>query len=737
MKNTIYLLFIILLFSFLKIEAQYSLQGQILDKKSKQPIADVSIKVTGIELGAISDFEGHYKLDVGDLKDIHLQFSSVGYKSQSLHIVFTSKVKIVNVYLEEDVFEIDEVILSTPFNKLQKDNVVKVSHKSIASLQKSGMLNLMDGVVQMSGVNKMSTGTGISKPVIRGLSGSRVLVYNQGLRVENFQFGDFHGLGINESGIEGVEVLKGPASLLYGSDAVGGVLYLIPEKYAPINSNITHVKYQFNSNNLGHNTSLAYKISGDKLKFLARASYKINTNYQIPNGKRVTNSGYNNLDFKAGIGYKTEKTTTDVRVNQSQSQNAIPHQIDAQSTSYSINGKYQDLKNTVLSVKNTWRLNRSKIKTNLGYTLHNRKLIANNMTKIGMQLNTLNYDVKWYLPHWKKTESILGIQGIHQTNSNFGTNILLPNALSNGIGVFSTINHSTAHSVFQAGLRYDTKFISVEDTDAFGRPNYRAGFDKNLHSFTGSLGFKTSLAEKTDFRLNLSSGFRAPNLSELTSHGVHSGRVEIGDQSLDNEQSIQADLSLEYANTHLEFFMNSFVNRINHYIYLEPTGETQDGYYIYRYKQKDAQLFGGEIGIHLHPHPYDWLHIDSSFETVTGQLRESDAYLPLIPSDKWKNKFQIRLPHLSKSIEKSYLNMGINHSFKAEHVNPAEDKHQAYTLFNLGYNSKISVKNTSLQINLSVHNLFNKTYISHLSILRDYQIPNMGRDFLVSLKLNL
>ncbi len=130
----------------------------------------------------------------------------------------------------------DEVIVSTAFNKIQSQNVMKVEHESIKELQRKGTATLIEGLATIPGVSQVSTGTSIGKPVIRGLSGNRVLVYSQGVRMENQQFGDEHGLGLNDSGIESVEVIKGPASLLYGSDALGGVLYFNPEKFADANT---------------------------------------------------------------------------------------------------------------------------------------------------------------------------------------------------------------------------------------------------------------------------------------------------------------------------------------------------------------------------------------------------------------------------------------------------------------------------------------------------------------------
>ena len=195
-------------------------------------------------------------------------------------------------------FTLDEVIVSTAFNKIQSQNVMKVEHSTIKKLQQKGTATLIEGLATIPGVSQVSTGTSIGKPVIRGLSGNRVLVYSQGVRIENQQFGDEHGLGLNDAGIESVEVIKGPASLLYGSDALGGVLYFNPEKFADSGTFKANFSQKFFSNTLGSNSSLGLKTSTENWKFLARGTYNTHSDYKIANGDRVTNTRYQETDFQ-------------------------------------------------------------------------------------------------------------------------------------------------------------------------------------------------------------------------------------------------------------------------------------------------------------------------------------------------------------------------------------------------------------------------------------------------------
>ncbi len=728
------LLLLILLATAINTQAQYTIKGKITDAKSAEALMGVNVLLPELKIGAVSDIDGNYILKNIPLAKVKITFSYTGYKTVTRELDLSKKQNIVNIKMQESVFEMDEVIISTAFNKLQKDNVMKVNHKSAKSMERSGVQNLMDGVSQIPGVSKLSTGTGISKPVIRGLTGNRVLVFNQGVKLENFQSGDAHGMGIEPSGIEGVEVIKGPASLLYGSDALGGVVYLIPEKFAPDNKTKADLKLQLFSNTQGVHTSVGAKTSSDNWQFLSRYAYNLNADYQIPDKKRAVNSRYQSNDFKIGIGNHSKNIKTDLRYNYNRAFNGLPSATKNIDVDYKMLDKYQDLTNHNISLKNDFKLSKGSIKTNIGFTSHQRILKVQKVDKIGMRLNTFSFDGKYYLPKMKYIEMIVGTQAMWQNNSNFGEHYLLPDAEVQNAGIFSTVNYQKSKTVWQAGLRYDYRYISTKQVGDISSPQYRKSVEKHLNSFTGALGMKTDLAKRIHLRLNLASGFRAPNLAELTSNGVHGNRVEIGNSSLKNEENIQFDANLEYESMHFEFFVNTFYNRINNYIYLEPQMQTMNMLPVYAYQQGNAYLYGGEIGMHLHPHPLDWLHINSSFETVTGVL-QAGGYLPLIPANQWKNQIRFTNNHPHKYLKKYYLTFDINRTFTADKVSSFETKMPAYTLTNTSFGANFKFNKWVIITNLSVHNILNVKYINHLSVLRDKQILDMGRNVMLTINV--
>ena len=646
-------------------------------------------------------------------------------------------------------FVMDEVkISSNAFNKIQTQNVMKIEHKSIKELQQKGAATLMEGLASIPGVSQVSTGTSIGKPVIRGLSGNRVLVYTQGVRLENQQFGEEHGLGLNDSGIESVEVIKGPASLLYGSDALGGVLYFNPEKFAKPNSYLADFSQKYFSNTLGSNTSFGIKSSSENWKFIIRGGYNNHGDYKIASPVRsstsgtndilVTNSRFEETDVKTAVGYSNPKFASVLRYNLNNLNLGIPEQIGLQTKERDPDYPKQGVVNHILSLHNNFYFKNSKIDANVGYISNNRKEFEyNSKPVLEMNLNTLNYDLKYYFPKIGKLETILGVQGMSQTNENSGLELLIPNAKTNDVGALLTSNYEWKSNVIQAGFRFDTRKITTETHGDLGGEGYFEAINKKYTSFNASLGYKTKLTDNLSFRFNVASGFRSPNLAELTSNGVHEGsnRYEIGNSNLKNEQNIQTDLNLEYENSHFEFFANGFYNHINNYIFISPNGNTIDGNDVYDYIQANAKLYGGEFGVHFHPHPLDWLHVTSSFETVIGQKQKGE-YLPLIPAKKWNNNIRTEF-EINNYIKKVFATVNVESIFKQNNNSTFETKSKDYTLVNLGLGGNINIHKAHFDVSINGNNIFNKKYISHLSRLKTDGIPNIGRNIVLGVSFLL
>jgi len=745
MKSILYVLCIM---GCLSVNAQNSIAGKVVDSNN-EVIYGVEIYITQLHKGTTTNEKGEYELENVPNGNFKVTFSYLGYKTVVKDIKLENEKLTLDITLEEAVFQVDEIIISTPFNKLQSENVMKVERLTAKNVQKTGATTLIQGLENVPGVSQIATGTGIGKPVIRGLSGNRVLVYTQGIRLENQQFGDEHGLGINAAGVESIEVIKGPASLLYGSDALGGVLYINPEKFSSKNDWSIHINQQYFGNTLGTNSSLGIKKSFDHWKFLARGTYATHSDYKIPTGQRATNTRFNEKDFKAGIGYVKNSFSSELRYNYNQSELGISEGIAVQSTSKSVLEPYQLIDNHILSLHNHFFFGDSKLDVDLGYTFNDRKEFEEHEgpdpheegeeAALQMKLKTFSYNAKYHFPSNGKVDFLMGVQGLSQTNRNFGEELLIPNADVNDFGIFSTLNYQWNEHSLLAGLRFDNRSITTERHEVMHDMEVHVfePIDKSFNSFTASLGYKTTLFENIVTRVNLASGFRAPNLAELTSNGVHHGtnRFEVGNPNLKNEQNFQIDIAFEYDTDHVEFFVNGFHNTINNYIFLSPTGEIEDGNPVFTYIQENASLYGGELGFHLHPHPLDWLHLESSFEFVLGE-QKNGAALPLIPANNWTNTFRTEFD-AGDWLQNAYTSLSWQSIFKQDRVSAFETPTDGYSLIHLGLGGDITLGTLKFNTSVSVNNLFNKKYVAHLSRLKSDGILNPGRNFVVGVNFNI
>ena len=749
------ILFLLLLAVNPYIYAQNNLQGTVTNLVSGEPVIGATVYFPGLEKGELTDLDGRFmfkNLPAGNHKIV---ISSVGFSTFSDEISIPSSGSF-DLSLKPSAIEMEEVIISTPFHQLQSDNVMRVARENVSTLNRKGAITLTDGISQIEGVESLTTGLGIGKPVIRGMSSNRVLVYTQGVRLENQQYGDEHGLGISSKGIQSVEVIKGPASLLYGSDAIGGVLYLNPERYASSKATKAEIDANYFSNTQGYQGSAMAATSGEKFKFLARGSYAAHSDYETGDGERVTNTRFNEKDFKAGIGYQYQKYKGDLRYNYNRSNIGIPEEMGIQSTQKEPLLPFQEIDNHILSLDNKFYFKNSSIDFKLGYQFNNRREFEDEHgheeeeedheeeiheeeevhegehPALEMHLETINYNLKYNFPKFGKFETIVGIQGMYQTNSNLGEEILIPEAETTDFGIFATTHLHLKKWDFQGGLRYDFRNLESQEYGHDHEDEFIPAIDRNFNSINGAIGAKYEISESINARLNLASGFRAPNLAELTSDGAHHGanRYEMGDPTLDNEQNFQIDLSVELRNEHFETYVNMFHNNVRDYIYLNPTGEIIDNDLVFQYTQNNASLYGTEIGAHIHPHPLDWLHWESGFELVHGELEDGEN-LPLIPANSLTNTFRIELE--GEVVKKKYAFLRLKNVFNQNRVSTFETRTGGYSLLGAGFGGTFDLNGSDLQFTISGNNILNKTYISHLSRLKPDNIANIGRNISFSL----
>ena len=665
-----------------------------------------------------------------------------------------------------DPFELDEIILSLPFSQSLGKSVIKVDKINMDDINPIIKQYISKSISKLPGVSIITTGPGIAKPSIRGLSFNRVVVYNQGIRLENQQWGEEHGIGITSSGIESVEVIKGPLYVLYGSDAMGGVIYAEPEKFKSMDGlNIDYTGI-YNSNYNGITNFLGINGKSGNFSFNLRAEMIDNDNFSTPDGE-VENTWFEQNEIKAGIQYSSDKFTSELRFSRLDSDLGIPHMDEDHDEhgdedhdehgdeDHDEHGDedhdehmdeeslYQELKHTTITWKNTFDLgNNHLLNVTLGQQFNERKEFGEHgdedhdehgdedhdehgdedheegEAELDMELLTNTLDISLTLPQSEDFNLILGTSILSQTNKNFGHEILIPDAEMNDFGLYALGEISLGNSADTTiGLRYDNRSISSGSSSS------------DFSNFNGALGFKKEFTTST-LRFNLSSGFRSPNLVELFSDGSHHSTFmyKKGNPNLLAENSFQTDLSFQVYDEDSALSFDLFLNDIRDYIYLQPTNTLIDGLQLHNYLQQDATLYGGEI--HLNKNTsFDWLSYYTSLEYVFGETQDGMA-LPYISPFTFNQVFNI--------------SFSSNYSFEIDFVAKAQQNRTAmneestdgYSLLNLSGTWMTSFLGNDLNIFWSIDNVFDKEYYDHLSRLKTAGIEEMGRNISVGLKYN-
>ena len=284
------------------------------------------------------------------------------------------------------------------------------------------------------------------------------------------------------------------------------------------------------------------------------------------------------------------------------------------------------------------------------------------------------------------------------------------------------------------GIRYDLYNTETFELGQEGSPKYHPPVNKDFSSLNGSIGVTYNPFEKIFFRTNFAKGYRVPNLSELTSNGMHGNRWELGNENLNPENSFEADLSMHYHGEFISFDLAGFYNQINDYIFISPTTDTTStGIGIYQFSQTNAKLYGGEAGVHFHPKSLPWLHLEGTYSSVVGK-QENGNYLPFIPAQKLR--YEIRAEHEKIGfLKKPSIKLSALTALKQGNPSPHETATDGYTLVNMSVNTEILILNQTLIFGLSVNNLFDTQYFDHLSTLKPLNYYNQGRNISVSLKV--
>ncbi len=746
-----YIILTTLVFTSIISQAQLTISGKVTDKNIGEALVGVNVQITELNIGAVSDVNGNYVLENIPKGEIILKFSYVGFKTTYEKVYVTDKSVSLNIALDILVIEGQEIVISGNFTSTQHDNTVKISTISSKELAQSLAPSLIESIAEVPGVDFISKGPGIGTPVIRGLSLSNILFLNNGIPLQNYQFSANHPYMVDENGVERIEIIKGPASLIYGSGAVGGVINLIGEPVAKDGTIEGDVVVKYFGNTAGIESNIGIKGNHKGWFWGLRGGINTNKDYTQGNGEFAPNTRFNRNNIKGVTGLIRSKASFKIiyQYNEDKLGLAVAPALALVSTNERKNNMwYQNLTNHLIISQNKLFLGNLKLGLDIAYQNNNRQLLGSDLTPVftlvDMTLQTFSYRLKSTYSLNENAKVIFGVQGMFQNNSNHeAPEHVLPDGNIWEFSVYGLGQYSFGERIIvEAGARYSYKYTNVPYQESSGHDHKKSQLADNDHiEFTGdysnvsvTLGSTINISEQALIRLNIASAFRSPNIAELTQNGLHGTRWEVGNPNLVTQRNTEGDIGFHLHTKHTSFDVSAFYNNVDNYIYLAPTTDTtHDGDLIYMYQQTPSVLYGGEAQFHLHPHPIHWLHLKANYSYVIGK-QKSGEYLPFIPAQRLK--FEIRTTKDKFSLLKNiYLMAGIEIVLPQNQPSEFENSSPGYNLINIGFGTDIYINNQVVKFNLNVSNLLNTQYVDHLSTLRDLNIMDMGRS--INLRISL
>ncbi len=765
-----------------------SFSGIVTDESTGKPIGGVSIYFSDSKVGTNTNRNGEFFID--NISDgVHLvEISCIGYSTQAIQITINGSTK-KTIVLSASIVENNAVIVTG----VSRASQLKKIPFSVAVMRKDELLqttstNIIDAITRKAGVSSLATGPAISKPIIRGLGYNRVLTINDGVRQEGQQWGDEHGIEIDEASVSKIEILKGPASLVYGSDAMGGVINIITNVPVSMNTIKASVGSNYQSNN--NLRSLYGNIAGnnDGFNWNIYATSKAAADYKNKYDGYVFNSKFNEKNIGGYVGYNAGWGFSHLLVSSfnlktgliegarnadgkfikqiGNGQTAVVNSDDFNSTTPSI--PYQHIRHFKIASDNNIKVGNNNLTLNVGFQQNRREEFGDidNPTVQGLffDLKTVTYAAQLHLKEKSGWKPSIGVNGMQQNNTNRGREQLIPNYSLADIGVFVFTEKEIKKFNISGGVRFDNRNTNTSNlVNAMGIIKGN-GFSKSFSNFSGSVGFAYAAAKNVNIKVNVARAFRAPSIPELASNGAHEGtiRYEYGNNNLKSEISTQADASIELNNEHISFNLAAYVNSFSNFIFYKKLLSIAGGdslinvngtdYAAFQFDQRKATLAGLEATLDVHPHPIDWLHFQNTFSYVSGtfvEAIEGSKNLPFIPAPKLQTELRGDFKKTGKNISKLYAKIEMDNTFKQSKPFTAyntETATEGYTLINVGIGADInSTKGNKLfSINFAANNIADIAYQSHLSRLKYAEINNatgrqgvfnMGRNF--SVKINV
>lgn len=786
------------------IPAGGSLSGRITEKDKGAGVPGASVYIPDLKLGVIADSAGYYKFNSLPSGSYLVEVRSIGLKAVTVTVSISGPV--THDFVLTDQFVEESPVVVTGLSKATQIKrspvpIVAIDHKYIAT---NISTNIIDAIAKVPGVSALTTGPNVSKPFIRGLGYNRILTLYDGVRQEGQQWGDEHGIEVDQYGVDRIEVIKGPASLTYGSDALAGVVNLMPTPAAPEGRIIGNIQAEYQTNNGMYGGSQMVAGTKNGFEWMGRLSHKQATNYRNKIDGRVFNTAYNETDANLSLGLHRQWGYSHLSLSLFDDLQEIPDGgrdsatgkftqtiteagdvrivSDAALRSYSMTPLHQHVQHYRAYLTNNFILGNSRLGVNLGFQRSVRREYSHpeipyqEVAGLYLQLNTYNYDVKYYLPEFDGWNLAVGVNGMYQDNNvTKGTEFIIPSYHQFDAGPFALLKKTFGKLDISGGARFDSRSFKnfnlytkpdpvtnfakpVSGADTAGGNFHFADYSHTFSGFTGSIGATYNFTEKFSIKANISRGFRAPNIAEIAANGVHPGTgiYQIGSGDFKPEFSFQQDFGVEYTSRYAVATLSVFNNEISNYIYnqrlkgVDGGDSLSAGVPTYKFQQGKAQLYGGEFSLDIHP--VKALHFENSISAVYALNKgidpklktNSNKYLPFIPPVHGVSELRLDWGSRSHHIVNGFAKVQVawyasqNRAYLADNTESATP---GYALFNAGIGAGVTNGKGKTLFNLYImgNNLFDVAYFDHMSRLKYFLysssdtnpahgIHNMGRN---------
>lgn len=726
----------IFLFSFLFLLSQSALaqqlSGTVFDENG-EPLPGAEVYIPALHRGTSTNTEGHFALNKLPEGVYTVQFSFLGYKTETRQLNFYTVQEPILVTLKPSSLNLPGItVTSSP----QPSDVLSTSQSVVslneAQLQQNRGGALMESLEDVPGLDTYTTGNGIAKPVIRGLSSQRVLVLVDGVRQEGQQWGDEHSPEIDPYNVERIEVVKGPGSVLYGSDALGGVVNVIKPDLptansAPLAAGNLNLNGYTNNNLLGGALSV-YGASGSigyRGEFTRRSSGNIetargtlrNTAIDETNGSLLLGTKQNWGEFT--LDYSRVDQRLEIFEDPAEEPDATP---------------YQSVVHDRLQSDLDLHFSGFRLESQIAYQNNDRKEFEETDAvdpELNLVLKTGTVDLKLHHKPIGNLFGTIGISGMAQRNETLAEEKLIPEFVLYNFGTFVYEELKINQFNLSAGLRFDTRTLNVGATPEL---NVEAQ-QRTYNAFSGNIGAVWRITEPFAFAVNAGRAWRAPTAFELFVDGVHEGtaRFETGDSNLSPESSYNIDASLRYVSSAFQTELSVYNNEINDYIFPNPTNEfdPESGFRKFQYEKANARIYGLEYS--LQAHARDWLILSGGYSIVRGNNKKIDDPLPLMPADKLTLGARLTTPEMGTLLN-PFLSVETQIIAKQDRVANFETQTGGYTLIDASLGSEFRIGSRKMNVILQAENIFDEGYRSHLSRYKDFAL-NPGRN--IKLKIEI